>query len=206
MRSKWFLSLCYIWRKPCSYLAPTRTLSPKGPKWDSTWPMSPRSSIGCVQNDFRAYGTFSANRAPILRQDLHYLQIDRIELSLDPSHLEVSLGASKMISEHMVCFAQTVHLSCTDTNIVSKCAKTKFHMTHITQEFNQVRPTRFLSLWYIWHKTCACLALIIALSPNRPKWASTGASSPRCTISCVQNNFWGYGTFGANRAPILHWH
>ena len=32
-------------------------------------PPSPRSTIRCVQNDFRAYGTFDANRAPILRQD-----------------------------------------------------------------------------------------------------------------------------------------
>jgi hypothetical protein len=28
-----------------------------------------RSSIGCVLDDFRAYGTFDTNRAPILRQD-----------------------------------------------------------------------------------------------------------------------------------------
>ena len=58
---KQFLSLWYVWCKPCSY--------PNGPKQDSTWPMSPRSSIGCVQNDFRAYGMFSANHTPILRQD-----------------------------------------------------------------------------------------------------------------------------------------
>jgi hypothetical protein len=36
--SKWFLSLWYIWRKPYTYLAPTLTLSPNGPKRDSTWP------------------------------------------------------------------------------------------------------------------------------------------------------------------------
>ena len=34
-----------------------------------TLPTSPRSSIGCIQNDFLAYGTFDPNRAPILRQD-----------------------------------------------------------------------------------------------------------------------------------------
>ena len=39
-----------------------------------------------------------ANHAPILRQDLHYLQMDRIELPLEPRHLEVPLGVSKMIS------------------------------------------------------------------------------------------------------------
>ena len=35
-----------------------------------------RSSIGCMQNDFRAYVMFDTNRAPILRQDYHYLQMD----------------------------------------------------------------------------------------------------------------------------------
>jgi hypothetical protein len=44
------------------------TLSPNEPKRDSTRSTSPRSSIRCVQNDFRAYGTFSANREPILNQ------------------------------------------------------------------------------------------------------------------------------------------
>jgi hypothetical protein len=48
----------YVWRKPCTYLAPTLTLSPKRKKWGHTWPTSPRSSIGCVQNDVRAYVTF----------------------------------------------------------------------------------------------------------------------------------------------------
>jgi hypothetical protein len=54
--------------KLCTYLAPKLTLSPNG-SWDSTWPVSPRSSIGCVQKDVRAYGTYYANRASILRQD-----------------------------------------------------------------------------------------------------------------------------------------
>jgi hypothetical protein len=47
---KWFLS--YVWRKPCTYLALTLTVSPNWLKQDSTWPMSPRRSIRCVQNDF----------------------------------------------------------------------------------------------------------------------------------------------------------
>jgi hypothetical protein len=57
----------YIWRKPCTYLAPTLTPSPNALKWDSTWLTSLRSSIGFVQNNFWAYGTFGANREPILR-------------------------------------------------------------------------------------------------------------------------------------------
>jgi hypothetical protein len=35
---KWFLSQWYIRRKPCTYFALTVTLSPNGPKQDSTWP------------------------------------------------------------------------------------------------------------------------------------------------------------------------
>ena len=63
---------------------------------------------------------FSANRSPILHQDYHYLQIDRIELALEARHLGVLSGASKMIYEHMVRLAQTMHLFCTDTNTLSK--------------------------------------------------------------------------------------
>jgi hypothetical protein len=75
---EWFLILWYVRRKPSTYLAlrlvlsPNRltlTLSPNGPKRDSTWPTSPSSFIVCVQNNFRAYGTFNANHAPILHRD-----------------------------------------------------------------------------------------------------------------------------------------
>jgi hypothetical protein len=64
----------------------------------------------------------------------------------------------------------------------------------------------FMSLWYIQYKQCTYLASRLALSSNIPKRASTWATSPRSTIGCVQNDFYAYGTFGANRAPILHWH
>jgi hypothetical protein len=37
-----FLSLWYIWCKPCTYLTLTITSSPSGPIWDSTWLISPR--------------------------------------------------------------------------------------------------------------------------------------------------------------------
>ena len=84
------------------------------------------------QNDVQAYGTSDANIAPILCQDYHYLQMDRNELSLEPRHLGVSSGASKMISELMVRLAQTVHLSCIDTNTVSKQIEMRLHMTQLT--------------------------------------------------------------------------
>jgi hypothetical protein len=68
---------------------------------------------------------FEANRAPMLHQDYHYLQTDRIWLPLEPHRLGVPSGMSKMISEQMVCSVSTVHLSCTYTNTVSKWTKTK---------------------------------------------------------------------------------
>jgi len=54
-----------IMQLPCIKIA----ISPNGPKRASTWPTSPRSTIGCIQTDLCAYGTFGANRAPILCQD-----------------------------------------------------------------------------------------------------------------------------------------
>jgi hypothetical protein len=173
-----FSSLWYVRRKPCTYLQPMLTLSPNGPKWDSTWPMSPRSfivcvqnyfltiwyvlrkpwtylaptqtpypngpkqdsmrctspmsSIGCIQNDFWDYGTIGANHAHILRQDSHYLQTNQNELPLEPHHPGVPSGVSKTITEHMVFLAQTVHLSCTETNTISKWTEMRIDMTHVT--------------------------------------------------------------------------
>jgi hypothetical protein len=57
VRPKQFLSLWYVRHKPRTYLA--SRLSPNGPKWVSTWASSPRSTIGCNQNNFWAYGTLA---------------------------------------------------------------------------------------------------------------------------------------------------
>jgi hypothetical protein len=97
-----------------------------------------RSSIGCVQNDFWAYGMFSGNFVPILSQDLHYLQTEWNELPLG-----VPSGASKTILEPMVHLAQAVHLSCTNTNTISEQTQMRFHMTHITEEFHWVLQDDF---------------------------------------------------------------
>jgi len=48
-------------RKPCTNVAPKLTLYPNRLKQDSTWHTWSRSSIRCVQIDFREYGTFHAN-------------------------------------------------------------------------------------------------------------------------------------------------
>jgi hypothetical protein len=78
-----------------------------------------------------------------------------------------------MISKPMVCSVQTVQLSCTDTNIVSKRTKMRFHTTHVTYEFHLVRPKLFMSLWYVQCNPSPCLASRLALSPNGPNRAPT---------------------------------
>jgi hypothetical protein len=120
VRLKHFSSPWYFHRKPCTYVASRLALSPNGPKWDSIRPTAPRSTIVCIRNDFRAHGTFSANHAPILHQDEHYVQTDWNELPIEPCHLGVPSGVSKAISEPMVYLAQSMPLSCTDTNTISK--------------------------------------------------------------------------------------
>jgi hypothetical protein len=129
---KQFLSQWYVWRKPCTYLPSRWALSPNRPKWASTWASSSSRSIGCVQNNFWAYDTFSANHAPILHRHYHCLQTDRNEVRHDRSHLGVPSGASKMISEPMLCSVQTVHLSSIKIVSISKWTKIRFYMTHVT--------------------------------------------------------------------------
>jgi hypothetical protein len=107
-----------------------------------TWATSPRSTIGCVQNYFCTYGAFDANRAPILRQDLHYLRKDwaftwassplsTIEFPHDPRHLGVPSGASKMISMPMVCSTQIVHLSYFKISTISKRTELSLEPRHL---------------------------------------------------------------------------
>jgi hypothetical protein len=51
-----------------------------------------------------------------------------------------------MIYEAMVHLAQTVHLSCTKTDTVSKWTETGFHLSLVTQEYHPVHLKQFLSL------------------------------------------------------------
>jgi hypothetical protein len=140
-----------------------------------------------VQNDFQAYHTFSANRAPILRQDWHYLQLDRNELPLEPRHLGVPSGASKRISQPMVRLAQAVHLRLdlyylqTDRNelpleprhlgvplraskMISKPMVRLVQTVHLFCAYGMFGTKRFLCLWYVWHKPCTYFVSRLALS------------------------------------------
>jgi hypothetical protein len=71
---------------------------------------------------------------------------DRTELPFEPSHLGVPSGASKTICEAMVHLVQTVHVSCTETNTVSKRTETSFHLSLVAPEYHPVHPKQFLSL------------------------------------------------------------
>jgi hypothetical protein len=122
----------------------------------------------------------------------------------DSRHLGLPSGASKTIYEAMVRLRQTEHLSCINANTISEQIEMRFHVTHATKEFHWVPPILFSSLRYVRRKPCTNLASRVALSPNGPNRASTWASSPWSPIECVQNDFYAYGMFGANRAPILH--
>jgi hypothetical protein len=86
--------------------------------------------------------------------------MDQNEIPLDPRHLGVQSGTSKMISNPMVFLAKTMHLSRIKISTISKWTKMSFH----------------LSL------------------------------EPSSAIRCIHNDLCAYGTFGANRAPILHRH
>jgi hypothetical protein len=129
---KRFMSLRYVLYKLCTYLASGLALSLNRPKRASTWASLPRSSIRFIQNKSRAYGMFGINRAPILERHQHRLQTDRNEIRHDPHHLRVPSSASKMVSEPMVCSVQIMHLSYTDTNMISKQNEMRFHTTHVT--------------------------------------------------------------------------
>jgi hypothetical protein len=64
----------------------------------------------------------------------------RNEIAHEPRHAGGPSGASKTIYKAMVRLVQTVHLSSTETNTISKRTETRFHMTPVTKEFYRVRP------------------------------------------------------------------
>jgi hypothetical protein len=160
-------------------------LSPNRLKWASNWASSPRTTIGCIQNDIWAYVTFNANRAPILHWHYHCLQMEWNEIPRDQCHIGDLSGVSKTISDPMLCLAQTMHLSCVKISTISKQTKMSIHLSLITWEYHRVCLKRFSILWYVRHKSCTYLVSRLALSPNRLKQVSAWVSSPRSTIGCV---------------------
>jgi hypothetical protein len=98
----------------------------------STGASSPRSTIGCVQNYFWAYGMFSTNHAPILNRHQQYLQIDQNEIPHDTCHLGVPSGASKTIYETVVHLAKTVHLSYVKISTIFEQTELSLHLSLVT--------------------------------------------------------------------------
>jgi hypothetical protein len=115
-------------------------------------------------------------------------------------------GLSKTISKPTVCLAQTMHLSSVKITTIYKRTESSFHLSLITEEYHRLCPKWFLSQWYVWRKPCTYLASRLPLSPNGLNRACTWVSSPRSTTGWVQNDFRANGMFGANCAPMLHWH
>jgi hypothetical protein len=126
---KWFMSLWYVWRKPCTYLTSTLTPSPNDRCETPHDPCNLGVPSGVSKMISKPNCTFSANRATILCQDLHYLQMDRNELSFETHHLGVPSGVSKTIYKPMIRSAQTVHLSCIKISTISKWTETSFHLS-----------------------------------------------------------------------------
>jgi hypothetical protein len=58
--------------------------------------------------------------------------MDRNDLLVDPRHVGILSGASKMICQPMVLLAQTIHLACAEMNTISRQTEMSFQLTHIT--------------------------------------------------------------------------
>jgi hypothetical protein len=143
---------------------------------------------------------FDANRAPILHQEKHNPQTDRTKHPLEPRHLGVWLSSSKMIYMPMVCSLQTVLQPCTDTNTISKWTKTRFHTTHITYEFHQVRPKLFMTYGTFGANRAP---ICVALSPNRTNRAPPDHCHLRSTLGASKTIY--EPMVRLMQTLILHW-
>jgi hypothetical protein len=76
----------------------------------------------------------------------------------------------------MLCSVQTVLQPCTDTNTISKWTKMRFHTTHVTYEFHQVRPKLFMTYGTFNANRAPIFCSTIS---KRTKQISTSPSSPR---------------------------
>jgi hypothetical protein len=145
--------------------------------------LPPRSTIGCHQNDFRAYGMFGANRATILRQDLHYLQMEWNEHPLVHRHwVRPKWFLSLWYVWHKLCtyLALTLTLS---ANGPKQNSHDPRHLGVTLGSSKMIFEPVVRSAQTI-HLSCSRFGL------NR---GSTWASSPSCIIGSIQNDFWAYG-------------
>jgi hypothetical protein len=71
-----------------------------------------------------------------------------------------------MFYEPMVRSAQTAHLRSAKINTLSKWTQPSFPLTHVTEEFNRVRPKQPLSVLHARRKQYTYLALRLTVSPS----------------------------------------
>jgi hypothetical protein len=108
----------------------TNTVSHRKQKRDSTWPTSPRGSIGCIQKWFPSLWfvrhklcTYLASRLAISpnRPSFHWRLVSKEYIGCIQNDLwaDATFGAN--------CAS-----ICTDTNTISKRNEVRFEMTHVT--------------------------------------------------------------------------
>jgi hypothetical protein len=157
------MSLCYIWCKQCTYLASRLALSSNGLKQTSTWATSPRSTIRCVQKWFMSLWYVWRKWCTYLEPTLTLSPNRPKRDSTWPTSPRSSIRCIQTISEPMVRSTQT---------------ELSFRLCLVTKNYHRVRPKWFLSLWYVWRKSCTYLAPTLTLSPNGWKQDSTWPTSP----------------------------
>jgi hypothetical protein len=196
-----FPSLRYIRRKPSTNLASRLALSSNVPNRASTWASSPRSLIQFVQNDFDAYGMCRCKPCSNLALTLTLSPNGLKQDSRWPTSLTSSIGCVQNYLWPMVRSIQTVHLSSVaiSPNRPNRSPPDPHHLG-----LPRVLLKQFMNLWYVWCKPSTYLAPTLTLFKNRSKQDSTWPTSPRSFFGCLQYYFRAYGTFDANRAPILH--
>jgi hypothetical protein len=131
--------------------------------------------------------------------------MDQNKLLIEPRHQGVPSGSSNTISEPKVCLAQTVHLSCiqTDCNEIPHDP----HYVGVSSGASKMISEHIVCSAQTMHLPCVNISTIF----KRTETSFQLSLEPRSTIGCVHNDFWAYGMFGANRAHILHpnglkWH
>jgi hypothetical protein len=82
--------------------------------------------------------------------------MDQSKFSIDPRHVGAPLVVPKMISEPMVCSAQTVHLTCIMINTISKQTKwSSLDLRHLGVPSSVPKRIRaYVELTQIMHLSC----------------------------------------------------
>jgi hypothetical protein len=161
--SKRCLSLCYIRRKPFTYLVWRLAPSPNESKRAFTCATSPRCTIGYVQNDF-------LSRWYVWRKPCTYLTPT---LTLSPKRKKWN-SKWPMSPRSSIRYVQNDlwaygTFDANRTRILSQYTQylqtnpNGFHFGLITEEYHRVHPKWFLSHWYIWDKLCTNLAPTLTL-------------------------------------------